>query len=81
MDSVEVDVSFDLLIQHTDSPGVRRMIVASVHGALWLQTHFPEEWGALLSGQACFGMDCISDLLNDARSAGLNVTAPVVFES
>tara|TARA_B000000565_G_scaffold48774_2_gene32447 strand:+ start:156 stop:377 length:222 start_codon:yes stop_codon:yes gene_type:complete len=72
----------DLLIQHTDSPGVRRMIVASVHGALWLQTHFPEEeWGALLSGQACFGMDCISDLLNDARSAGLNVTAPVVFES
>ena len=47
-----------------------------------LKALFPEEeWGALLSGQACFGMDCISDLLNDARSAGLNVTAPVVFES
>ena len=55
------------------------MIVASVHGALWLQTHFPEEeWGALLSGQACFGMDCLSDLLSDARQAGLAVRCFVV---
>jgi len=59
-----------------------RLIVASVHGALWLHTHFPEEeWATLLSGEACFGVDCLSTLLNDARSAGLLVNAPVVVES
>ena len=47
---------------------------SSVHGVFWLQTHFPaSEWDALLSGQAAFGMDCINDLVNDARQAGLNV--------
>ena len=72
----------DLLIQHTDTPGLRRVIVDSVHGALWLQTHFPEaEWNTLLAGQACFVMDCLSDLLDDARSAGLQVQLPVVVES
>ncbi|QNJ14188.1 hypothetical protein SynA18461_01546 [Synechococcus sp. A18-46.1] len=49
---------------------------------MWLQTHFPEEeWTTLLSGEACFGMDCLSTLLEDARSAGLLVNARVVVES
>ncbi|WP_370631155.1 hypothetical protein [Synechococcus sp. MU1642] len=40
----------------------------------WLQTHFPaQDWDALLSGQAAFGMDCIDDLISDAREAGLKV--------
>ena len=72
----------DLLVQHADRPGLARLIVASVHGALWLQTHFPEEeWTTLLNGEACFGMDCLSTLLEDARSAGLLVNEPVVVES
>ena len=72
----------DLLVQHIDSPGLGRLNVASVHGALWLQTHFPEEeWNTLLAGQACLGMDCLNDLLHDARSAGLQVQVPVVVES
>ena len=72
----------DLHVQHVDAPGLGRLSVASVHGALWLQTHFPEEeWNTLLAGQACFGMDCLSDLLDDARSAGLQVQMPVVVES
>ena len=74
--------ALDLLVKHVDRPGFVRLIVASVHGALWLQTHFPEEeWTTLLSGEACFGMDCLSTLLEDARSAGLLVNAPVVVES
>ncbi len=72
----------DLLVQHVDRPGLARLIVASVHGALWLQTHFPEEeWTTLLTGEACFGIDCLNTLLEDARSAGLLVEIPVVVES
>ena len=54
----------------------------SIHGALWLQTHFPtEEWETLLGDQACFGSDCITDLLTDAEAAGLQVLQPAVVES
>ena len=74
--------ALDLLVQHVDRPGFVRLIVASVHGALWLHTHFPEEeWTTLQSSEACFGMVCLSTLLEDARSAGLLVNAHVVVES
>ena len=74
--------ALDLLVQHVDAPGLGRLTVASIHGALWLQTHFPKkDWNTLLSGQACFAMDCLSDLLNDARTAGLKVTEPIIVES
>ena len=53
--------------------------MASVLGAIWVQTHFEQgEWDTLLSGQACFGVDCLSDLLSDARQAGLAVQQTVV---
>jgi len=56
--------------------------VNSIHGVLWLQTHFPsEEWKTLLGDQACFGSDCINDLLLDAEIAGLQVSQPAVVES
>ena len=70
----------DLIVNNVE-PGLVQLTPNSAHAVLWLQTHFPEgEWNTLLSGQACFGIDCLSDLLNDARAAGLNVTAPVVVE-
>ena len=63
----------DLIAQPHDSNLVL-LQPASIHGVFWLQCHFPEsEWDALLSGQAAFGMDCIDDLITDARQAGLNV--------
>ncbi|MDA0257921.1 MAG: hypothetical protein O2972_04435 [Cyanobacteria bacterium] len=68
-----------MILQSADAPGLARLQVDSVLGALWVQTHFEQsEWDTLLSGQACFGMDYLSDLLSDARQAGLAVRCLVV---
>ena len=65
--------TLDLIASRLDQ-GLVQVNPSSVHGVFWLQTHFPaNEWDALLSGQAAFGMDCIDDLVSDAREAGLNV--------
>ena len=72
----------DLIVQSANAPGLARLRVASVLGALWVQTHFEQsDWETLLRGEACFGVDCMSDLLNDARQAGLAVHQTVVVES
>ena len=72
MDSVSA-MTLDLIASRLDQ-GLVQVNPSSVHGVFWLQTHFPaQEWDALLSGQAAFGMDCIDDLVSDAREAGLNV--------
>ena len=63
----------DLITTRLDQRLVQ-VIPSSVHGVFWLQTHFPaQDWDALLSGEAAFGIDCIDDLISDARQAGLNV--------
>ena len=63
----------DLIASRLDQ-GLAQVNPSSVLGVFWLQTHFPAtEWDALLSGQAAFGMDCIDDLITDAREAGLSV--------
>ena len=47
---------------------------ASVHGILWLQTHFEEEtWEALASGQARIPAEDTEELSIDAKNAGLKV--------
>ena len=72
----------DLSAHPLDRPGLYQLRVESVHGSLWIQTHFPaEEWDTVLDDQACFGSDCIADLLGDAVQAGLQVTQPVVVQS
>ena len=64
----------DLIASRLDQ-GLVQVTASSVHGVFWLQTHFPaENWDALLSGQAAFGLDCIDKLINDARQGGLNVS-------
>ena len=66
-------MTLDLIASRLEQ-GLAQVKPSSVHGVFWLQTHFPaKEWDALLSGQAAFGMDCIDDLVSDARQAGLNV--------
>ena len=66
-------MTLDLIASRLDQ-GLAQVNPSSVHGVFWLQTHFPAtEWDALLSGQAAFGMDCIDDLIRDARDAGLRV--------
>ena len=64
-------MTLDLITTRLDQ-GLVQVNPSSVHGVFWLQTHFPvQDWDALLSGQAAFGMDCIDDLISDAREAGL----------
>ena len=66
--------TLDLIASRLDQ-GLVQVAPSSVHGVFWLQTHFPaENWDALLSGQAAFGLDCIDELINDARQGGLNVS-------
>ncbi len=47
---------------------------ASVHGMLWLQTHFEEEaWEALASGQVRIPTENAQELSIDAQNAGLSI--------
>ncbi len=47
---------------------------ASVHGMLWLQTHFEDEsWEALASNQVILQNSDIKSLSKDASDAGLNL--------
>ena len=64
----------DLVTTHADVAGLRRLYPQSIHGVLWLQSHFPaSDWDALLQDQACFSADCLDHLLSDAVAAGLLV--------
>ena len=68
------DTTVDLVTTHTDVAGLRRLYPQSIHGVLWLQSHFPaSDWDALLQDQACFSADCLDHLLSDAVDAGLLV--------
>ena len=67
-------MTLDLVTTPSDVAGHRRLYPQSIHGVLWLQTHFPvSEWDALLQDQACFSADCLDHLLSDAVDAGLLV--------
>ena len=68
----------DLVTTPGDVLGLYRLQAQTIHGVLWLQTHFPaSEWDALLHDQACFSGDCLDNLLADALKAGLLVNQPV----
>ena len=68
------DTTVDLVTTHADVAGLRRLYPQSIHGVLWLQSHFPaSDWDALLQDQACFSADCLDHLLSDALDAGLLV--------
>lgn len=72
----------DLIATPSDVIGLYRLSATSIFGTLWLQTHFPEsEWDLLMGNQASFGPDCLSLLLDDARSAGLAVESEAVTHS
>jgi hypothetical protein len=72
---VQAKVIFvDLVTTPADVAGLHHVQPQSIHGVLWLQTHFPaSEWDALLQDQACFSADCLDHLLSDAVDAGLLV--------
>ena len=52
-----------------------RLVPLTVHGLLWLQTHFDtSEWDVVCSGQARLQSDGIHALCRDAQRAGLRVS-------
>ena len=68
------------LIAQSSHKGMLAVSPASVHGMLWLQTHFSKEsWEVLACGQAVFSQDCVDELLIDARNAGLNIDATTIL--
>ena len=73
------NVCVDLIAQSSHK-GMLAVSPASVHGMLWLQTHFPKEsWEAFICGQAVFSQDCVDELLIDARNAGLSIDATSIL--
>ena len=68
----------DLVAQSLQN-GMTLVSPHSVHGMLWLQTHFTQDdWEALSDGRAALSQESVDELLVDARSAGLNVDATTV---
>jgi len=72
----------DLVVSRRDRDALQQLTPGSVHGVLWLQTHFPSsEWDALFEERAVFAPDSLQMLLADADLAGLTVQQSSVVES
>ena len=53
-----------------------RLVPASVHGILWLQTHFESEhWEPLADGNVIVNSADAETLLHDASAAGLSLNS------
>ncbi len=64
----------DLLLIGTDEGTLLRP--SSVHGILWLQTHFENEhWEALSSNNVRLATEDAQALANDAKAAGLRLNS------
>ena len=52
----------------------RYLIPNSIHGVLWLQTHFEDDyWDVILSGDVQLDIISLNELREDAELAGLDV--------
>ena len=59
-----------------------RLRAESVHGMLWLQTHFEmSHWELLSEGLATVSQSNADELIKDASSAGLNLSPLPVLSS
>ena len=69
-------------MNRSEQDSLHQLMPGSIHGVLWLQTHFPStEWDALFESRAVFATDSLQCLINDAGLAGLTVQQPSVVES
>ena len=60
----------DILLTSSDEGALIRPI--SIHGMLWLQTHFENEhWAALASNQVKIPLEDAEELFKDAAEAGV----------
>tara|TARA_Y100000589_G_scaffold314926_1_gene337883 strand:- start:399 stop:644 length:246 start_codon:yes stop_codon:yes gene_type:complete len=64
----------DICLTNIDNKLNKAIIPSSVHGMLWLQTHFEDEqWNALSENRVIITELDAKLLCKDANSAGLNI--------
>ncbi len=64
----------DIRLTKVDNKSNKLLTPSSVHGMLWLQTHFEnDEWKALSENKILISDSDSHNLINDAKSAGLLV--------
>ena len=64
----------DICLVNTDNQCNKSIVPRSVHGMLWLQTHFEDEqWEALAESRVIISQIDSKLLCKDADSAGLEV--------
>ena len=64
----------DIRLTKVDNKSNKLLTPASIHGMLWLQTHFEnDEWKALSENKILISDADCHNLITDAKSAGLLV--------
>ena len=64
----------DIRLTKVDNKSNKLLTPASIHGMLWLQTHFEnDEWKALSESKVIISESDSHQLMNDAKSAGIEI--------
>ena len=72
--SIVFKFSMDICLTNIDNKSNQSLIPLSIHGMLWLQTHFEnEEWKALSENKVIISESDSNQLMEDANSAGIEI--------
>ncbi len=64
----------DICLTKVDNRSNKSLTPLSIHGMLWLQTHFEnDEWQALSENKVLISESDSHQLMDDAKSAGIQI--------
>ena len=64
----------DICLSKVDNKSNKSLVPLSIHGMLWLQTHFEnDEWKALSENKVIISEADSHKLIEDAKSAGIEI--------
>tara|TARA_B100000674_G_scaffold105260_1_gene77174 strand:- start:1831 stop:2076 length:246 start_codon:yes stop_codon:yes gene_type:complete len=64
----------DICLSKVDNKSNKSLVPLSIHGMLWLQTHFEnDEWKALSENKVIISEADSHQLIEDAKSAGIEI--------
>ena len=64
----------DICLSKVDNKSNKSLVPLSIHGMLWLQTHFEnDEWIALSENKVIISEADSHQLIEDAKSAGIEI--------
>ena len=64
----------DIRLTKVDNKSNKLLTPSSIHGMLWLQTHFEnDEWQALSENKVLISESDSLQLIDDAKSAGIQI--------